>query len=123
MSDFHVYRTLGCVYVLIINNTRFVRFWALSMTITHRFWVPKRFPWLSNPKVCLRVGRQDSQFGRIWPVSWTITQFWGPEVISTIDEPRGTFKCRSTTLTILANSGPFRGLLLTVLGSQCNFYD
>ena len=28
-------------------------------------------------------------FGRFWPVSWTITQFWGPEVISTIDEPRG----------------------------------
>ena len=55
--------------------------------------------------------------GRFWPVSWTITQFWGPKVISTIDEPRGTFKCRSTTLTILANSGPFRGLLLTVLGS------
>ena len=29
------------------------------------FLVPKRFPWLSNPKVCLRVGRQDSQFGPI----------------------------------------------------------
>jgi hypothetical protein len=27
--------------------------------------------------------------GRFRPVSWTITQFWGPEVISTIDEPRG----------------------------------
>ena len=25
--------------------------------------------------------------GRFWPVSWNITQFWGPEVISTIDEP------------------------------------
>ena len=32
---------------------------------THRFGVPKRFPFLSNPKVCLRVGRQDSQF---WPI-------------------------------------------------------
>ena len=85
--------------------------------------VPMRFPWFSNPKVCLRVGRQDSQFGRIWPVSWTITQFWGPEVISTIVELRGAFKCQSTTLTILANSGPFRGLLLTVLVSQCDFYD
>ena len=61
--------------------------------------------------------------GRFWPVSWTITQFWGPEVISMIDEPWGAFKCRSSTLTILANSGPFRGLLLTVLGSQCDFHD
>ena len=61
--------------------------------------------------------------GRFWPVSWTITQFRGSEVISRIDEIRGVFKCRSSTLTILANSGPFRGLLLTVLGSQCDFHD
>ena len=37
-------------------------------------------------------------------------------MISTIDEPGGAFTCRSSTLTIWANSGPFRGLLLTVLG-------
>ena len=61
--------------------------------------------------------------GRFWPVSWTITQFRGPEVISRIDEPRGAFKCRSSTLTILANSGPFCGLLLTVLVSECDFHD
>ena len=60
--------------------------------------------------------------GRFWPISWTITQFWGPEVISTIVELRGAFKCQSTTLTILANSGLFRGLLLTVLGSRSDFY-
>ena len=107
------------VHLRVINTRGFCRYLPVSWTITRRFGVPKVFPWLSNPKVCLCVGRQDSQFGRIWPVSWTITQFWGPEVISMIDEPRGTFKCRSTTLTILANSGPFRGLLLTVLGSQC----
>ena len=105
------------------QQSRFLSILSLSWTITHRFGVLKRFPLLSNPKVCLRVGRQDSQFGRIWPVSWTITQFWGPEVISTIVELRGAFKCQSTILTILANSGPFRGLLLTVLGSQCDFYD
>ena len=29
------------------------------------FGVPKRFPWLSNPKVHLRVGHQHSQF---WPI-------------------------------------------------------
>ena len=37
-------------------------------------------------------------------------------MISTICEPRGPFMCQSSTLTILADSGPFRALLLTVLG-------
>ena len=35
-----------------------------------------------------------------------------------IDEPRGAFTCPSSTLTILAISDPFRGLLLTVLGPR-----
>jgi hypothetical protein len=61
--------------------------------------------------------------GRFRPVSWTITQFWGAEVISTIDVPRSAFTCRSSTLTIFADSGPFRALLLSVLGSQSNFHD
>ena len=66
-----------------------------------------------EPKVCLRVGHQHSRF-------WTIlarfmdyySLFWGPGVISTINEPRGAFTCRSSTLTVLADSGPFLGLLL-----------
>ena len=41
--------------------------------------------------------------------------FWGPGVISMIDEPRGALTCGSST--IAADSGPFHGLLLTVLGS------
>ena len=49
--------------------------------------------------------------------------FWGPGVICTINEPRGVFSCRSSTLTVLANSGPFRGLLRTVLGSQSDFRE
>ena len=49
--------------------------------------------------------------------------FWGPEVICTIDERRGAFMCRSSTLIVLADSGPFRGLLLTVLGSRSDFHD
>ena len=57
-------------------------------------------------------------FGRFWPVSWTITQFWGPEVISTTDEPKGAFTCRLSTLTIWANSGSFHALLLTGLGPR-----
>ena len=40
--------------------------------------------------------------------------FWGPGLISTIDEPLGVFTCRSSTLAVLNDSDPFRGLLLTV---------
>ena len=54
-----------------------------------------------------------------------------------IDEPRGAYSCRSSTLvvfvnsgpfrgllhTVLADSGPFLGLLLTVLGSWSDFHD
>ena len=47
--------------------------------------------------------------------------FWGPGVISTINEPLDAFTCRSSTLTVLADAGLFRGLLLTVLGSRGDF--
>ena len=43
--------------------------------------------------------------------------FWGPGVITMINKPWGAFTCRSSTLAVLADSGPFHGLLLTVLGS------
>ena len=47
--------------------------------------------------------------------------FWGPGVISTIDEPRGAYTIWSSTLAVLADSDPFHGLLLTVLGPQTGF--
>ena len=61
--------------------------------------------------------------GRLWPVSWTTTLFWGLGVISMIDEPQGAFTCRSSTLTYSGNSNPFRTLLLTVFGTQSDFHD
>ena len=61
--------------------------------------------------------------GRFWPISWTITLFWGLGVNSTIDEPRGAFTCRSSTLTYSADSNTFRTLLLSVLGTQSDFHD
>ena len=39
-------------------------------------------------------------------------------MISTIDKPWGAFTSRSSILRILADSGPFRALLLTVLGPR-----
>ena len=146
----------------VINNPRFVRFWALSWTITHHFGVPKLFPWLSNPRCAYMLVVKTRSFGRFWPVPWTITQFcgpevistideprarlrvghqhsqfwpilvrfmhyysvfWGPRAISTIDDPRGAFTCPSSTLIVLANSDPFHGPLLIVLGSQSDFHS
>src|SRR4051812_37202829 len=94
-SDFHELQISGCVYVSVINTHRFCRFWPVSFTITHRFGVSERVPWLLNPKVRLRVGHQHSQ---LWPILACFvdyySHFWGPGVISTIDEPRGVFTSR-----------------------------
>ena len=49
--------------------------------------------------------------------------FWGPEAISIVFEPQGALMCRSSTLTVFADSGMFRVLLLTVLGSRSDFHD
>ena len=74
--------------------------------------------------MCLRAGHQHSQF---WPILACFVDyyalFWGPGVISTIDETQGVLTRRSSTLVVLADSGPFRGLLLTVLGSRGDFHD
>ena len=35
-----------------------------------------------------------------------------------IDDPRGAFTCQSSTLAVFVDSGPFHGLLLTVLGPK-----
>ena len=106
----------------VINSGSFGRFWPVSWTITHYFGAPKCFPWLSNRNVRLRVGHQQSQFRPILArfVDYC-TLFGGPEVISMIDEPWGAFMFRPSTLAVLADSDPFRGLLLTVLGSRSDF--
>ena len=46
-----------------------------------------------------------------------------PGVISSNNEPWGALTCRSPTLAVLAYSGPFHGLLLTILGSRSDFHD
>ena len=38
-----------------------------------------------------------------------------------INESRDAFTCQSSTLKVLADSGPFRGILLTVLGPGVSF--
>ena len=67
----------------------------------------------------LRVGHQHSHF---WPILahflYYYSPFWGPEPISIVIEAQGALTCRSSTLAVLADSGPFLGLLLIVLSSQ-----
>ena len=72
----------------------------------------------------LHVGHQDTKF-RPSPVRFVdyYSLFWGPGVISTINEPWGAFTFLSSTLAVFADSEPFRGLLLTVLGSRSDFHD
>ena len=78
------------------------------------FWGPRAIPRLTIPGVHLCVGHQHSQF---WPILAHFfdyySLFWGPGVISTIDEPWGAFAGWSSTLIVLADSGPFHGLLLS----------
>ena len=86
------------------------------------FGVSESFPRLTNPEVRLRVGHQHSHIRPILVrFAHYHSAFWGPRAISTIDEPWGSFMCPSSTLTVLANSDGFRGLLLTVLGAPRRF--
>ena len=72
----------------------------------------------------LRVGHQHSQFWLILARFMDYySLFWGPGVISTVNEPQGAFMCRSSKLAVLADSAPFHGLLLIVLVSRSDFHD
>ena len=123
-SDFHSSITPRCAYMSVMNIGCFGRFWPVSWTITQCFGVQEWFPWLPNPRVRLRVGRKRSLF---WPILACFMDyyllFWGPRVTSTINKPWGAFMCRSSTLAVFADSGPFLGLLLTVLGSRSDFHN
>ena len=75
-----------------------------------------------NPKAHLRVSHEHPQFWLILACFMDYySLFWGPGVISTVNEPQGAFTCRSSTLAVLADSDPFRGLLLTIFGAPKRF--
>ena len=88
------------------------------------FWGPGVISTINEPWVRLRVGHQHRQF---WPILACFTDyyslFWDLGVTSTINEPWGAITCRSSTLAVLADSGPFRGLVLTFLGARSDFHD
>ena len=122
-SDFHGCRTPRCANVSVINNHNLGRFWPVSWTTT-LFWGLGVISMIDEPLVRLRFGDQHSH---IRPILVRFVHyhsaFWGPRAISTIDEPRGSFMCLSSTLIVFANSDPFLGLLLTVFGSRSDFHS
>ena len=69
-------------------------------------------------------GHQHWQF---WPILAPFmdyySPFWAPEAIALVIEPQGALMCRSSTLAVLVDSGPFHGLLLIVLGSRSDFFE
>ena len=88
------------------------------------FWGPRVISTINEFWVRFRFGHQHSRF---WPILTRFVDYYspfcGPGVNSTINKPRGAFTCRSSALAALADSGPFRGLLLTVLVSRSDFHD
>ena len=96
---------------------RFVQYYSM-------FWGPRAISTIDDPGVRLLVHRHQSQFWLILTRFMDYySPFWGPEVISMLVEQQGALTCRSSTLTVLADSGPFRGLSLTILGSRSDFHD
>ena len=76
------------------------------------------------PRVRLCVGHQQTQ---LWSILARFmnyySPFWGPKAISMDVEPQGAFTCRSSKIVVLADSAPFHGLLLIVLGSRSDLHD
>ena len=71
----------------------------------------------------LRVSHQQSQFGPI--VARFMDYYsviWGPKAISMVVEPHVVLTCWSSRLVVWASSGPFLGLLVTVLWSRSDFH-
>ena len=106
------------------QHSQFLSILTRFMDYYSAFWCTKAISIVVEPEVRLHVGHQQSQF---WPILARFVDyyslFWRPGVISMIDEPRGAFTSRTSTLVVLAHSGPFHGLLLTVLGFRTYFHD
>ena len=103
------------------------QFWPILahfMDYYSLFWGPGVISTINEHWGSFTCGHQHWQF---WPILAPFmdyySPFWGHKVISMLVEPQGALTWRSSTLTVLADSGPFRGLLLTVLGSRSDFHN
>ena len=82
------------------------------------FWCPRVISTINEPWGALLCRLSTLA---VWPILARFLDyyslFWGPEAISIVVEPQDALTCRSSTLEVLAESGPFNGLLLIVLVS------
>ena len=72
---------------------------------------------IDEHRVRLCVGEQDSHFGP--PLARFVdyySPFWGPKAISMVVEPHVALTCRSSTIAVWADFGPFLALLLSFGG-------
>ena len=103
------------------------QFWpilARFMDCYSLIWGPGVISIFNEQRVRLHVGHQHSRFLLMWPVSWTITHRFGvPKQFPWLLNPQGVLTCRSSTIAVLADSGSFLGLLLTVLWSRSDFHS
>ena len=103
------------------------QFWpilARFMDYYSLFCGPGVISTINEPWGALRVGHQHSQ---VWPILTRFVDYyspiWGPAAIPIVVEPQDVLTCRSSTLAVFVDSGPFRGLLLTVLGPHSDFHS
>ena len=65
------------------------------------------------------------QHSQVWPILARFVDyyspFWGLGAIFLVVEPQGALTCMTITLAILAYSGQFCGLLVTIFGSRAIF--
>ena len=122
-SDFHSCCTPRCGYVFIVNT----QFWPILTRFVDYYspiWGPAAISVVVEPQGVLTCRSSTlavlAVLGRFMDY---YSLFWGPEVVSMVNEPCGAFMCRSPTLAVLADSDPYLGLLLTVLGSRSDFQD
>ena len=95
------------------QHSQFLSMLTRFMDYYSPFWGPKAICMVVEPKARLRVGHQQSQF---WPILARFMHyyslFWGPEAISIVVKPQGVLTRWSSTLAVLADSGPFLRLLI-----------
>ena len=103
------------------------QFWPILARFTDNYSLfcgPRVISTINKPWVRLRFGHQHSRFLLILTRFMDYySPFWGPKAISMVVEPQGALMCRSSTLIVLADSGPFHGLLLTVLESRSDVHE
>ena len=103
------------------------QFWwilARFMDYYSLFWGPRVISTINKPWDAFTFGHQQSQFLPILARFMDYySLFWVLGVITTINKPCDASMCRSSTLAVLADSCPFHGLLLTLLGSQSDYHD